>query len=84
MSLHNCVGGLTSIQRGNWKKMNNGDTSKNPDWAKVSCPSGLADIYTMYSNNSLDKSPVDILIKGSIRDINENFQVTMFIYISWK
>ncbi|EDV21017.1 uncharacterized protein TRIADDRAFT_64268 [Trichoplax adhaerens] len=83
MSLHNCVGGLTSIQRGNWKKMNNGDHDANGDtnkeafWAKLSCPSSLADIYTLYTNNTLDKSPVDILIKGSMRDIKDNFQTLM-------
>ncbi|KAJ8936294.1 hypothetical protein NQ318_001487, partial [Aromia moschata] len=75
MSLHVCVGGLTSYQRAILKseKFNEDDES----WKNCSSLNNLVDIYKLYCGKSIKKESRDLFVKGTLLDIKNNFQEVM-------
>lgn len=69
MSLHICVSGLNQDQK--MFAIRNG----NP-WKTVSSLNNLNDVYKLYCNSeeNIDKDPRDIFVKGTMKDVFDNFQ----------
>ena len=66
-----CVSGVTNEQR-------NYMNSKNPilyDWMEVGTTNSLAKLYKFYCGKELDKSTRDLFVEGTLKDIQDNFQV---------
>lgn len=46
------------------------------DWLDISSINNLADVHSLYVGGPpLEKEPRELFVKGSIKDIRENFQV---------
>ncbi|XP_027240053.1 DNA polymerase subunit gamma-1 isoform X3 [Cricetulus griseus] len=54
----------------------NGPEISSWDWMNISSANNLADVHSLYVGGPpLEKEPRELFIKGSMRDIRENFQV---------
>ncbi|XP_074037535.1 DNA polymerase gamma, catalytic subunit tam isoform X1 [Leptinotarsa decemlineata] len=75
MSLHVCVGGLTSYQRAVIKS----DKFDEEDelWRECSSLNNLVDVYKLYCGKKLKKETRNIFVEGTIRDVKDNFQEVM-------
>ncbi|CAH1159639.1 unnamed protein product [Phaedon cochleariae] len=75
MSLHVCVGGLTSYQRTVLKS----ETVSEDDQAWASCSSlnNLVDVYKLYCGKKIRKETRDFFVEGTLLDIRDNFQTVM-------
>ncbi|KAG5883920.1 hypothetical protein JTB14_032143 [Gonioctena quinquepunctata] len=75
MSLHVCVGGLTSYQRAVLKseKFNDEDET----WKDCSSLNNLVDVYKLYCGKKLKKETRDFFVEGTLLDIKDNFQEVM-------
>lgn len=46
------------------------------DWLDISSVNNLADVHSLYVGGPpLEKEPRELFVKGSMKDIRENFQV---------
>ena len=82
LSLHMCISGFTSLQRGLWQSANAGRVAKVP-WMLVGSGNKLLDLHQLYcGGNPMDKSLVKVFIEGTLEDVKDQFQVSfMQIYL---
>ncbi|CAH0561266.1 unnamed protein product [Brassicogethes aeneus] len=75
MSLHVCIGGLTSYQRAVIKsdKFNDEDDS----WRSYSSLNSLVEVYKLFCGESLEKETRNLFVEGTISEIKDNFQLVM-------
>lgn len=58
------------------QKKSNGPAISSWDWMDISSANNLADVHNLYVGGPrLEKEPRELFVKGSMRDIRENFQV---------
>lgn len=74
MSLHIAISGITSYQKTLLKSNN---VIENEAWQQQSSLNSLNEVYKLYCKSELSKSDRDIFVKGSLKDINNNFQNLM-------
>ncbi|KAK4324507.1 hypothetical protein Pmani_004853 [Petrolisthes manimaculis] len=79
MSLHIAVSGLVSEQRSLMLKNKKSTKPIRLPWMHVGCQNNLNDVYKFYckTNQDLQKSTRDIFVKGSLKDVREDFQKLM-------
>lgn len=75
MSLHICVGGLTSYQRAVLKSEKFIEEDEN--WKNCSSLNNLVDVYKLYCGKTITKASRDIFVEGTMSDVKENFQQVM-------
>ncbi|XP_018560902.1 DNA polymerase subunit gamma-1, mitochondrial [Anoplophora glabripennis] len=75
MSLHICVGGVTSYQRAVLKSQK--FIEEDEDWKNCSSLNNLVDVYKLYCGKSITKTSRDIFVEGTMSDVKENFQQVM-------
>ncbi|XP_028128634.2 DNA polymerase subunit gamma-1, mitochondrial isoform X1 [Diabrotica virgifera virgifera] len=75
MSLHICVGGLTSYQRTIMKSQKFHDEDE--AWKNTSSLNNLVDVYKLYCSKNLKKDSRDIFVDGTMKDVHDNFQTVM-------
>ena len=82
LSLHVCVAGQTSAQKGLWKHRDGASKVEagGEDWMSISCPNGLADVHWLYvgaqkGRERLNKDMRNTFVKGKIQDVRKGFQV---------
>jgi len=74
MSLHIAVSGITSYQKTLLKSK---DTVEVESWQQQSSLNSLNEVYKLYCKAELSKTDRDIFVKGSLKDINNDFQNLM-------
>jgi len=74
MSLHVAVSGITSYQKALLKSK---DVIEDESWQQHSSLNSLNEVYKLYCKLELSKSDRDIFVKGSLKDINNDFQNLM-------
>lgn len=74
MSLHVAVSGITSYQKTLLKSK---DIIEDESWQQYSSLNSLNEVYKLYCKSELSKSDRDIFVKGSLKDINNDFQNLM-------
>lgn len=74
MSLHIAVSGITSYQKALLKSK---DAIENESWQQNSSLNSLNEVYKLYCKSELSKNDRDIFVKGSLEDINNDFQNLM-------
>ncbi|XP_050546618.1 DNA polymerase subunit gamma-1, mitochondrial [Daktulosphaira vitifoliae] len=74
MSLHVAVSGITSYQKALLKSKN---IIEDESWQQYSSLNSLNEVYKLYCKSELSKSDRDIFVKGSLKDIINNFQNLM-------
>lgn len=74
MSLHIAISGITSYQKTLLKSK---DTIEDESWQQYSSLNSLSEVYKLYCKSELSKSDRDIFVKGSLKDINNDFQNLM-------
>lgn len=74
MSLHVAVSGITSYQKALLKSKN---VIEDESWQHKSSLNSLNEVYKLYCKSELSKSDRDTFVKGSLKDINNNFQNLM-------
>lgn len=73
-SLHSAVSSLSNIQMNEYKSNKDGDEL----WRQVGCGNSLKDCVALHCNiKDVDKEPREILISGSISNVQENAQLLM-------
>lgn len=75
MSLHICVGGLTSFQRAVLKSGK--DNEEDQAWKECSSLNSLVEVYKLYCGKKLEKETREIFVEGTISEIKEDFQKVM-------
>jgi len=74
MSLHIAISGITSYQKTLLKSK---DIIEDESWQQHSSLNSLNEVYKLYCKAELSKSDRDIFVKGSLQDINNDFQNLM-------
>lgn len=74
MSLHVAISGITSYQKTLLKSK---DVIEDESWQQHSSLNSLNEVYKLYCKAELSKSDRDIFVKGSLQDINKDFQNLM-------
>lgn len=74
MSLHVAISGITSYQKTLLKSK---DVIEDESWQQYSSLNSLNEVYKLYCKSELSKSERDIFVKGSLIDINNDFQNLM-------
>lgn len=74
MSLHVAVSGITSYQKTLLKST---DVIEDESWQQYSSLNSLNEVYKLYCKSELKKSDRDIFVKGSLKDISDDFQNLM-------
>lgn len=74
MSLHVAISGITSYQKTLLKSK---DTIEDESWQQYSSLNSLNEVYKLYCKSDLSKSDREIFVKGSLKDINSDFQNLM-------
>lgn len=74
MSLHVAISGITSYQKTLLKSK---DSIEDESWQHYSSLNSLNEVYKLYCKSELCKSDRDTFVKGSLNDINNNFQNLM-------
>lgn len=74
MSLHVAISGITSYQKTLLKSKN---CIEDESWQQYSSLNSLSEVYKLYCKSELSKSDRDIFVKGSLKDINNDFQNLM-------
>lgn len=74
MSLHIAISGITSYQKTLLKSK---DCIEDESWQQYSSLNSLSEVYKLYCKSELSKSDRDIFVKGSLKDINNDFQNLM-------
>lgn len=74
MSLHVAISGITSYQKTLLKSK---DCIEDESWQQYSSLNSLSEVYKLYCKSELSKSDRDIFVKGSLKDINNDFQNLM-------
>lgn len=74
MSLHVAISGITSYQKTLLKSK---DAIEDESWQQNSSLNSLNEVYKLYCKSELSKSDREIFVKGSLKDINDNFQNLM-------
>ncbi|XP_025194484.1 DNA polymerase subunit gamma-1, mitochondrial [Melanaphis sacchari] len=74
MSLHVAISGITSYQKTLLKSK---DIIEDESWQQHSSLNSLNEVYKLYCKAELSKSDRDIFVKGSLQDINNDFQNLM-------
>lgn len=74
MSLHVAISGITSYQKTLLKSK---DTIEDESWQQYSSLNSLNEVYKLYCKSELSKSDREIFVKGSLKDINSDFQNLM-------
>ncbi|XP_057662077.1 DNA polymerase subunit gamma-1, mitochondrial [Diorhabda carinulata] len=75
MSLHICVGGLTSYQRTVLKSQK--FTEEDDNWKHLSSLNNLVDVYKLYCGKTIKKESRDLFVEGTMSNIRDNFQKVM-------
>lgn len=79
MSLHICIGGLTSYQRAVLKS-NNTDDNENDEndlWKSHSSLNSLSEVHKLYCGNTVEKETRNVFVEGSLKEIQSDFQNVM-------
>jgi len=74
MSLHIAISGITSYQKTLLKSK---DVIEDESWQQHSSLNSLNEVYKLYCKAELSKSDRDTFVKGSLQDINNDFQNLM-------
>jgi len=74
MSLHVAISGITSYQKTLLKSK---DVIEDESWQQHSSLNSLNEVYKLYCKDELSKSDRDTFVKGSLQDINNDFQNLM-------
>lgn len=74
MSLHVAISGITSYQKTLLKSK---DIIEDESWQQQSSLNSLNEVYKLYCKSELSKSDREIFVKGSLKDINNDFQNLM-------
>lgn len=73
MSLHVCVGGLSSGQRATLRS-SAAASAADAAWREVAALNSLSDVHRLYCGFPLKKEGRDIFVSGKLEDIRTNFQ----------
>lgn len=76
MSLHVCVSGVTSYQRAILKSKKD-LLDEDLDWSSQSSLNSLSEVYKLYCGGELSKDPRNVFVKGTLQDIDDDFQNLM-------
>lgn len=76
MSLHVCVSGVTSYQRAMLKSSKELSVA-DQEWSSQASLNSLAEVHKLYCNESLQKEPRELFVKGDLKDVLDNFQMLM-------
>lgn len=74
MSLHIAISGITSYQKTLLKSK---DAIEDESWQQYSSLNSLNEVYKLYCKAELSKIDRDVFVKGSLKDINNDFQNLM-------
>lgn len=74
MSMHVCIGGVTSYQRAMLKTKVAVDDS---DWREYSSLNSLKEVYKLYCKKELSKETRNLFVDGDISQIRDEFQNVM-------
>lgn len=75
MSLHISIAGLTSYQRALLKSKN--ENTEDEAWKNCGSLNSLSEVHKLYCGTEIEKESRNIFIKGSLKDVNQDFQKLM-------
>lgn len=74
MSMHICIGGVTSYQRAMLKTQG---VEEDDEWRQYSSLNSLKEVYKLYCKEELSKEKRNLFVEGSLSEIREEFQDVM-------